>query len=384
MAFLQKILAVQDKNKCYGCSACAQVCHHNAIVMEENSEGFLYPKIYPENCISCGACDNICPENSGALPLEVFSGRISNEEDLLKCASGGAFTALAAAFIKNNGVVIAAADSFINEKPDFIQIDKISDLYKVQGSKYFQINLTVKTYKLIRDLLKNKRNVLFCGMPCQVAAVKKVFKRFRTLFTIDIICGGVPSYKLISKYRQYKETKRHKKLINHKFRTKDKKNIYGYQSRLEYEDGYIEHYNGFDDEYTRLFSSGVLLRKSCYQCEFSNEKRMGDITIGDFWGINNISRFYSTRNKGVSLLICNSDNGLSLLHGLHDFEKERIDYSQAKQRNRPLKVKAPKRIERTFSVHLMNNLPFQLGTNLVCYRFLIKKIFKKIHSICQK
>lgn len=365
---------MKSKYNCYGCGACAYICKHGAISMYNDSEGFALPSINKELCISCGLCKTICPENDGSHPIQTFAGRIINQDILYKCASGGAFTSIATSFIERGGIVFAASDK-IGQMPKFIKISDVKDLSKVQGSKYFQIELNKSVYNEIKNSLKHTK-VLFCGTPCQVAAVKKVFNRFsEKLTTIDLICGGTPSYKLVKQYRSYIEKKHKSKLVEHIFRAKDNPNIHNYQTRLVFSNNQINKI-GLDDEYSRLFASGITLRKSCYNCEFSNDRRMGDITIGDFWGITKHSKFYDSRGYGVSLFICNSSIGVELVSSIYGIETEVVKLEDIKSHNRPLRAKAPKRLERILSLKVMNIFPFRFATNIVCYRWLIKKILK--------
>lgn len=366
---------MRHKDTCYGCGACEYICKHGAISMHKDSEGFTYPSINKELCISCGLCKTICPENNGNHPIQTFAGRIINPDILYRCASGGAFTSIASSFIKQGGVVFAASDK-IGQEPTFIKISDVKDLYKVQGSKYFQIELNKSVFNDIKDSLKQTK-VLFCGTPCQVAAVKKTFNRFsEKLTTIDLICGGTPSYKLVKQYRRYIEKKHKSTLVEHIFRAKDNPNIHNYQTRLVFSNNQINNIIGLDDEYSRLFASGITLRKSCYNCEFSNDRRMGDITIGDFWGITKHSKFYDRCGYGVSLFICNSLTGVELVNSTDGIETEEVKFEDIKSHNRPLRAKAPKRWERILSLKVMNILPFRIATNIVCYRWLIKKILK--------
>lgn len=367
---------MKGRQDCYGCAGCAYICKHGAISMAFDREGFAYPSVDSKKCVSCGLCEHICPENKGSIPVKTYSGRLSDETALYGCASGGAFTAIATSFLQNGGVVYAACDN-LKTLPSFIKISKVEDLVKVQGSKYFQINLTQEIYIQIRDSLRKTR-VLFCGTPCQVAAVKKVFQRYADrLFTIDLICGGVPAYKLVKQYRNYKERKFNHSLVEHCFRAKNNPSLHGYQSRLVFDDGTIVCETGEKDEYTRLFSSGITLRQSCYRCEFSNEKRVGDITIGDFWGINSQSKFYHDRGMGVSLFICNTAKGVDLVTRINSIEIKNVDFDEVKRYNRPLRAKAKARLERIFALKIMNLFPFKLAVNLVCYRYLIKKLIKR-------
>lgn len=50
----------EKKEECCGCAVCASLCPVDAIIMETDEEGFLYPKIYREKCIRCYKCIAVC------------------------------------------------------------------------------------------------------------------------------------------------------------------------------------------------------------------------------------------------------------------------------------------------------------------------------------
>lgn len=49
------------KSQCCGCAACAAVCKRNVIDMENDEEGFKYPKINVDRCVGCNSCIKVCP-----------------------------------------------------------------------------------------------------------------------------------------------------------------------------------------------------------------------------------------------------------------------------------------------------------------------------------
>ena len=57
-----------------------------------------------------------------------------------------------------------------------------------------------------------------------------------------------------------------------------------------------------------MFWSNLILRPACYDCRFTNTKRIGDITLGDFWGIEVVDRNF-VDEKGVSLCFVNNTKG---------------------------------------------------------------------------
>ena len=54
------MIEIQNRGDCSGCAACAAACPRQAIEMNADQEGFLYPVINSAKCIDCGICDNMC------------------------------------------------------------------------------------------------------------------------------------------------------------------------------------------------------------------------------------------------------------------------------------------------------------------------------------
>ena len=196
-------------------------------------------------------------------------------------------------------------------KAQHIRVTKKEKLYKLQGSKYVQSNLTNTFLEIKKDLLNNKR-VLFSGTPCQVAGLYRYLgKKYDNLFTIDLVCHGVPSPILFEKYINWLENKEHSTVTNYNFRDKIK-NDWGVNSRVEFASNKIKYKRAKLDPYFKAFTDGLTYRESCYNCQFAKKERIADITLADYWGIKNIHPDF-VNEKGVSLVIVNSKKGNLLL-----------------------------------------------------------------------
>lgn len=163
------------QSNCCGCTACFNICPNNAIVMENDVYGNLFPKVDSDKCIECKLCEKICPLNNANYKREdkpCYAAYTNNDDLLLKSSSGGIFASIAYNFLFDGGYVCGCATEFIDNeiKVHHIIIDNVEDLYKLQGSKYVQSNLIDVLCK-IRDLLKANKKVLFSGTPCQVASL---------------------------------------------------------------------------------------------------------------------------------------------------------------------------------------------------------------------
>lgn len=313
---------IVEKNKCTGCTACQNVCPKNAIKMVENFEGFKYPIIDQNKCINCGLCKKTCPvlnTKSNYSMNKCFVGYAKNSEYRINSSSGGIFTIIANYFLENNGIVIGA--TFTEQKKlKHVAITDKKDLNKLKGSKYLQSDLE-SIFKYVKDELSSHK-VLFVGTPCQVAGLKAYIKNDNSnLFCIDLICHGVPSQKLFSKYISELEEKNNDKITNYNFRDK-KTGWESYSNTITFKDKIISEVN-YDNEYMKIFLSNIALRNSCYNCNFKLGNKYSDITLGDFWGI---KKFHPEmyNKEGVSAIIINTEKGLSIF----DLVNKNLNYKE--------------------------------------------------------
>lgn len=303
----------KGRENCCGCTACANICPHDAITMEADKLGFIYPQIDYEKCVDCGLCAKICKfgteyqrENKWLTPI-VYAARLKDSEQLLRSQSGGAFFGLAMQVLKRDGVVYGAG--FVEHfRVAHKRVETYEELEDLRGSKYVQSDIR-GIFQQVKNDLKSGRLVLFSGTPCQVSGLQSyVGKKWQTnLYTIDIVCHGVPAPKVWSDYVQYMEKKIGDVCVKANFRDK----CFGWATHFEtflFKNNVVKSGCTF----RILFYKHYMLRDSCYQCPFTNLKRCSDITVGDFWGWNKISTKFND-NKGVSLVLVNSDKGRDLL-----------------------------------------------------------------------
>lgn len=322
---------VIEKNKCFGCGACFNICPVNAIEMKENEKGFLTPVIDKERCINCSLCDTVCPYlNRKSLENkehEIYA-MTAGEEVRNYSSSGGAFSVIAEYIIENGGVVCGAAYSENYDSVKHIIISDKKDLYRLRGSKYVQSE-TGNVYKKIKELLQNGKRVFFTGCPCQVDGLKNYLKEkaeSSNLFTMDIICHGVPSPKAYRKYLVQIANGKNIKKVD--FR---EKSFWGWgtATSVVFDDDSVYRNDCYKDEYWKAFLNALSTREVCSECLYANPYyRNSDITVGDFWGINELSPEIDYK-KGVSLLMINSEKGKDLIFKLRDkmdvFKKEDFD-----------------------------------------------------------
>lgn len=296
-------------------------CAHHAIVLKNDEEGFERPVINEELCVDCALCSKVCPINNPPLlneAQEVFSGWSSCEFVRLNSSSGGAFTEIARPILANGGVVFGCA---LNEKlqAEHTYVETLEELeYKLCGSKYVQSHIG-KSYEQAKAFLKQGKQVLFSGTPCQIAGLRNYLRHdYDNLLTIDIICHGVPSPMIFERYKEFVQQHENMKLTKVSFRCKKSSWIFfnmTLQGHVE-KSGALKTYVGryYEDPYLRGFLRDYYLRPSCYQCRFTSTHRSGDFTIADWWGYNKVnSQDKNFRKKGVSLILANTLKAVELI-----------------------------------------------------------------------
>lgn len=313
----KNMINIHNKSKCSGCYACYNICPKNAIEMIQDEKGFLYPKVIKEKCINCGLCDKICPIINKTEILnspQAFAAYNKDEKVRKESSSGGIFTLLAEKILEQEGVVFGAKfDENFNVIHSYIE--RKEDLEVFRGSKYVQSKI-VDTYKKAEEFLKDDRLVLFTGTPCQIEGLKAFLRKdYDNLYTQDLICHGVPSPKAWRKYLEFHEKKDGSRPMRINFRQKDDGwNLYALL--LQYNNNaYKTNHN--DDLFMQTFLQNVCLRDSCYDCSFKSKHRKSDITLADFWGIDQVLPEMND-DKGTSLVIINSEKGEKLFNEIKE------------------------------------------------------------------
>lgn len=367
-------------NKCTGCTACMNICPKNAISMEEDKDGFKHPVIDQDKCINCGLCQKTCPvlnTKSNNSLNECYVGFNNNEEERLNASSGSIFSLVADYVLDSNGIVIGAAFDE-NNVLKHIAISNKNELEKLKKSKYVQSDLN-NIFKIVKDSVEAKK-VLFVGTPCQVAGLKSFLRKdYGNLICIDIICHGVPSPKLFSKYIQELENSNNDKVVNYDFR--DKSTGWDtYSNNITFTKSSIKTLSN-NNPYMNLFLSDVALRESCYDCNFKIGNKYSDITLGDFWGVNKYYPEMYNKN-GVSCIIINTEKGKEVIESIkNDITYKKCDINEILSGNPSLKVSSKKTKNREQFFHDIENLTINELSNKYKKKIsLLKKIKSKIIS----
>lgn len=313
--------------RCSGCRACEQVCPKSAITMAQDKMGFLVPHIDEAKCVSCGMCEKACHllDKKGLSfrkpNLFVAGARNKNEAQRYSSTSGGIFCMLSSVVISEGGVVYGAAfDS--NFYVRHIRITDVSEITLLMGSKYVQSD-TNQTFSQVLDDLQKGKKVLYSGVPCQIAGLQSFLAakhcNMENLITVEVICHGSPSPLVWKEYLLYAE-----KHICHPiravyFRSKAE----GWHARIKVRFlGLYSEKADFnppnaknlvaDSSFIKLFLENLILRDECHKCNYARRERVADITLCDFWGIENTPAKILDDDKGVSGLIVHSETGMNL------------------------------------------------------------------------
>ena len=311
------------KNRCTGCFACSNACPTKCISMKSDSFGFMIPQIDHSACVSCRMCEKICPT---LTPIELFDASAyvyaawaKDETIRTQSTSGGIFPILAEEIFMQGGIVTGVAFDAEGILRHYI-VDKIEDIVPFKGVKYVQSN-PGDIYLKIKAYLAQGRKVLFTSTPCQVAALKAVVKEHENLITCDLLCFGAPSNKLFREYLEYvkyalgeTDTPDYNSFM---FRNTEVSTENTF-SRIKFKNGKEYKLCNEQNNFLEIFYSGVALRNSCYACHYQSTTRVGDLTIGDFWGLGQRKKFKYSTVKGCSIVILNSTIGRLLFEKVKD------------------------------------------------------------------
>ena len=312
---------VIGQHKCTNCMACYNICPSGAIEIIEDKDGFAYPSIIKEKCIHCGLCAKKCPALNLSRTKEITErfetpdayGGYSKDENTRKISTSGGVFSILSKYVFERGGSICGARFVKGGTVEHVIVNNWDDLAPLRGSKYVQSNIN-NCYKEIKILLEQDKYVLFTGTPCQVAGLYAVLnKDYEKLITVDLICHGTPSQKIFREYLNEITNGKISEVTSVQFRAKTEHWRKPYVC-IEGNDFSIAH-PASEDTYFCGFCNNLILRKSCTDCRFSKIPRQGDITIGDFWGVEEFDKELDD-NQGTSIVLVNSPKGKEIFEKL--------------------------------------------------------------------
>lgn len=334
------MIEILEKDKCCGCQACVNVCPKGCITMKYDEEGYIYPVVDTEKCIGCNLCTKVCHlTNKDAVKKSFIEDRkfyaaYNKDSDTMKnSSSGGIFWLLAKKFIGENGVVYGVEQTSLYTV-EHKRAETIDDCAPFRKSKYLQSDVN-DSYKKVKEDLLNNRKVLFTGTPCQVAGLYSFLgKEYDNLYTLDVVCHGVPSMKVFKKYIKELEEDKNKKATQIVWRDKSK----GWGPNrvcVTFDDGDKLVQNSKENLFQFGFLKNVYLRPSCYKCKYAKLPRIADVSLADFWGYEGVLK-EENNNRGLSIVILCSKKGIEMFEAVskdikyHDVSEE---YVKSKSRH---------------------------------------------------
>lgn len=332
-AYLKKQLGgrtmnLAERKDCSACGACYAVCPKKAIEMVEEKDGFKYPRINETLCVRCGLCEKICLQRETEqrnFPLQAFAAVGKNEKMVRRSASGGVFAAVASQIVAENG---AAAGAVMEKDGGSFRVyhqltGNIADLAAMQGSKYMQSDAW-ECFAEVAEAVRSGQRVLFSGTPCQVSAVKRLTGDPDNLITMDLICHGVPSARMFNEYAAILGKRFGGQLARIRFRDKESgKNFYPAMDIERQGRSRTYCFSSSLMSFYKLFLSGSIYRENCYSCPYASLRRVSDLTIGDYWGVEeahagDFAQGRMEKRSDWSCILVNTGKGRRLIESCAD------------------------------------------------------------------
>jgi len=299
---------------------------------------------------------------------------VKHKDDIIRntSTSGGIFTALSDFVLNQNGVIYGAA--FVEDlKVEHIRATTAEERNRFRGSKYVQSEIN-NIFQMIKKDLLNKKNVLFSGTPCQVAGLKYYLKNLSDsehLILVDVICHGVPSPKIFEEHIQ--KLSEIKQVKHYSFRDK-KEGWHKHVEEVSFIDGITDNKTKLSQSYKKYFQQDLMNRESCYNCPFANMKRVSDVTIGDYWGIEKIFPKFDD-NKGISLCLIHTEKGQIIFNRI----KEDIEYIESNTTD-CLQPQLEYSTKMPLNYDLFWNDYFKFGYNLILKKYTSVRLSRKIKN----
>lgn len=303
-----------NKDECTACAACANICPQNVIQMNNDRYGFSYPVI-SDGCINCNACQNVCDKRSLYADLnektpKTYAAWSQDEKTRFTSTSGGIFSELSHVILEKGGC-IAGAQYNRDNMVEHVLIKDEEGLNRIRQSKYVQSDIGF-VFREIKKVLEEGKLVAFCGAPCQVAGLYAYLgKKHDNLITFDFICRGMNSPKAYRAWLDELEKMQGSRVSRVWFKYKSG----GWKksprcTRVDFINGNHIILDGNENLYMMGYLQGNLyMRPSCGNCQFKGAPRQGDITLADFWGLDEMI----DDDKGASMVLVNNEKGAQLL-----------------------------------------------------------------------
>lgn len=375
-------MKLKNKAECTGCGLCSNVCPTECINMERDSEGFYYPFVNQEKCVACGRCEKYC-YNTVINPKKEVHVYAAYNKDLtrrLKASSGGIFELLSREVLSRQGVIFGVKMKGL--KAIHTYVETLEGLDLLLGSKYMQSDVG-RSYQQVKEFLQEGRWVLFSGTPCQVDALLKFLgEKPERLLTVDFICHGISSPKVFEKYiNENVELNGNPTQICFRDKTEGWKD---FSMAMITEDGQYYRKNMHEDVYLQSFLKNMNLRRSCFNCVFRTVERVSDLTLGDFWGCENIWKDWM-ENKGYSLIFVQNEKGKKFWNSIQNgIISREVDLGKVLDYNQSMLISPWDKYSRDLFFKMIRKETIADSIKKVEKNGMFKKIKRKWCKICRK
>lgn len=362
-----------DKDLCTGCMACVNACPKKCINIEQDSMGNLFPVIDYSKCVECKKCEKSCPINNNIstnFPNKAYAVWSLDQQDRKTSTSGGAASVFYQQAISDNMYICGVEyDNDFHVKHTISR--DIESIQKFKRSKYVYSEVD-NIYELVKEKLNTGENVLFISLPCKVAGLRGFLnKDYDNLTTIDIVCHGTPSYKMLYDHIKFVD----KKGLGTKLRFRDDNQKLFY---LSSKNKIIYRKHGEEDTYMAAFSEGLACRESCYHCQFAKSKRISDITISDFWGLGSEIPFEHEYSGAISAVLINTPKGMDFFEkSKHRFFYEERPVEEAIKGNAQLNSPTKHHLKRNLFEEMYKSVGFEKAVKKCLHKEMFNSRIKR-------
>ena len=316
--------AVCEIGICTECGACKTICPKQCIHLCSTDEGVRYMAIDDAVCISCGLCTTSCP---ACHPIQLhhmqtaYAAKRKPEMAAKESASGGVASAIYE-YALSQGMLCAGVVLDTDQKARFLLTDQLDVLSRFRNSKYTYSD-TDGVYKSICQALRQGKEVVFVGLPCQVAGMRQYAEATKCdtkgLYCVDLVCHGTPPPEYLVEHVAHLSGGEEYIACHFRDHSYDTSR---FMYTLYHEGAKKPFYKKAVDD-TDLYQIGyhnaLIYRDVCYRCVYAQKERGGDITIGDYHGIGLLAPWNRDDHK-LSCLVVNTPKGQTLIKELMERE----------------------------------------------------------------